>query len=103
MEQLYEFNHRPENWDLSGGAHTMPNLDNSIHHWGGPLHRRAAQAIYTIALLCMLRVDEVLKIRINHITFDPGMKKFTLTLPFRKTHQFGGEFAIYYNIAQLIS
>lgn len=58
------------------------------------LLRRAAQAIYTIAFLCLLRIDEVLKIQIEHIEFiDRGTKDYrmVLTLPFRKTHQFGGK------------
>lgn len=95
MEQLYEFNHRSENWDISGleSANATHNKGD-IHQWGGPLHRRAAQAIYIIAYLCMLRVDEVLKIRRSHIAIDPSMTKITLTLPFRKTHQFGGGFGL---------
>jgi len=53
--------------------------------------RRALQAIYTIAFLCLLRSDEVLKIRREHITYEPGpVPRLVLTLPFRKTHQDGG-------------
>jgi hypothetical protein len=37
----------------------------------------------------MLRIDEALKIQFHHI--EIGEKKIILTLPFRKTHQFGGE------------
>lgn len=89
MSDLYDFNHRPENWDISEGI-TIRQSRSNIHLWGGPMHRRAAQAIYTIAFMCLLRVDEVLKIRMEHIEFEPG--KMILTLPFRKTHQFGGKF-----------
>jgi hypothetical protein len=85
MAALYDFNHQPENWDLD----KMPLTRRDIHQWGGPMHRRAVQAIYTIAFLCMLRIDEALKIQFHHI--EIGGKKITLTLPFRKTHQFGGE------------
>jgi len=51
--------------------------------------RRALHAIYTIAFICMLRSDEVLKIRMEHLEILPT--KIILTLPFRKTHQFGGK------------
>ena len=83
----------PENYDIHeykpGSRQEKPN----IHQWGGPLHRRAAQAIYIIAFLCLLRVDEVLKIQVEHVEFIRDGDKFqlVLTLPFRKTHQFGGE------------
>lgn len=53
--------------------------------------RREIQAIYTIAFLCLLRSDEVLKIRREHIVYDMVNDTITLTLPFRKTHQDGGK------------
>ncbi|KAF9232476.1 hypothetical protein BU15DRAFT_31114, partial [Melanogaster broomeanus] len=53
--------------------------------WGGGRARRLLQAAYTIAFLCLLRFDEVLKIQMHDISFfEDGM---ILTLPFRKTHQ----------------
>ena len=54
---------------------------------GEPLTRQALHAIFTIAFICMLRSDEVLKIWMEHMEILPT--KVTLTLPFRKTHQFG--------------
>ena len=87
MEKLYDFNHLLENWEI---CEDQPNtVKSNIHKWGGPLARRAAQAIYTVMFLCLLRVDEVLKIKMEHIAFED--RKVTLTLPFRKTHQFGGK------------
>jgi hypothetical protein len=88
MAALYDFNHQPEKWNLEKISSTRQD-GADIHQWGGPLHRRAVQAIYTIAFLCMLRIDEALKIQFHHI--EIGEKKIILTLPFRKTHQFGGE------------
>ena len=93
MAALYDFNHQPEKWNLSiqveGIISTTCQDRPDIHQWGGPLRRRAVQAIYTITFLCMLRIDEALKIQFHHI--EIGEKKIILTLPFRKTHQFGGE------------
>lgn len=90
MVALYDFNHQPEKWNLSIEGIPSKHQDQpDIHQWGGPLRRRAVQAIYTIAFLCMLRIDEALKIQFHHI--EIGEKKIILTLPFRKTHQFGGE------------
>jgi hypothetical protein len=67
----------------------------SLHDWGGPLTRHALQAIYTIAFICLLRSDEVLKIRREYIEFvkeNDDVQYMVLTLPFRKTHQDGRTF-----------
>lgn len=89
MEKLYDYNHLPEYWEI--GRDDQPKTAKcGIHNWGGPLARRAALAIYTVMFVCLLRVDEVLKIKMEHIVLEDG--KVILTLPFRKTHQFGGKF-----------
>jgi hypothetical protein len=54
--------------------------------------RHALQAIYTIAFICLLRSDEVLKIHRDHVEFvedDNNSEYMVLHLPFRKTHQDG--------------
>ncbi|KAJ3822043.1 DNA breaking-rejoining enzyme [Lentinula raphanica] len=63
---------------------------------GGELGCRARTMLtlaYNIAFCGLLRVDELLKIQFHDIkvTKDPktGLTKLTLTLPFRKTSQFG--------------
>ncbi|KAF9521447.1 hypothetical protein CPB83DRAFT_778726, partial [Crepidotus variabilis] len=89
LDSLYDFNHRPGNWDPKEYQPGSRKSKQDLGQWGGPLTRRAAQAIYTLAFLCLLRVDEVLRIRAEHIETVEG--RITLTLPFRKTHQFGGE------------
>ena len=102
---MYHYNHRSENWDLNKSKAIpyrpdAPSEAESIHIWGGPLTRRALQAIYTIAFICLLRSDEVLKIRRDHIEFvkddrhgDDDTQYMVLTLPFRKTHQDGRTFS----------
>ncbi|KAF8810378.1 hypothetical protein BYT27DRAFT_7281210, partial [Phlegmacium glaucopus] len=60
-------------------------------HWfmgGRPFHCRLVQAVYMISYLCLLHIDEVLKIRREHIKLEEE-GKVTLTLPLCKTHQFG--------------
>ena len=59
--------------------------------WGGPMARREIQAIYLIAFFCLLRSDEVLKIRREHLILSKDGQTVTVTLPFRKTHKNGGE------------
>jgi len=67
----------------------------SIHDWGGPTTRRALHAIYTLAFICLLRSDEVLKIRrqdLELVEEDDKTVYMIVTLPFRKTHQDGRTF-----------
>ena len=50
---------------------------------------------YAIAFLYLLRLDEVLNIKIENIRFlDTDTGKVELMLNFRKTHQTGGTFSI---------
>ncbi|KAG1869945.1 hypothetical protein F4604DRAFT_1584165 [Suillus subluteus] len=59
--------------------------------WGGGRVRRLLQAAYTVAFLCMLRFDKVLKIQVHdlHVHKDKP-DEVVLHLPFCKTHQNGG-------------
>jgi len=59
--------------------------------WGGARLRMMLQCIYTIAFLCLLRFDEVLRIELRDIeVVDKFKGHIKLSLPFRKTHQYGG-------------
>lgn len=53
--------------------------------------RTMLQCIYILSFLCLLRSDEALHIRWEHLDlYDKATGKMKLTLPFRKTHQYGG-------------
>ncbi|KAJ7362938.1 hypothetical protein DFH08DRAFT_664383, partial [Mycena albidolilacea] len=62
--------------------------------WGGARARRFLTLAYALSFLCLLRFDEVLKIQMHDIEWisDTCIK---LTLPFRKTNQFGGKLSFY--------
>ncbi|KAG1895842.1 DNA breaking-rejoining enzyme [Suillus fuscotomentosus] len=82
--KLYHHNHLDENWAIQP---YQPGERLNSHRWGGGRARRLLQAAYTIAFVCMLRFDEVLKIQAHDFgVFEKGV---TLHLPFRKTHQNG--------------
>ncbi|TDL15193.1 hypothetical protein BD410DRAFT_778284 [Rickenella mellea] len=72
--------------------------------WAGPNVRLMLQLLYITAMLCLLRSDEVLRIRWSHVVFEPfnGSFRIKITLPFRKTHQTGGiaPFYLYPNHAK---
>ncbi|KAF8194610.1 hypothetical protein BJ912DRAFT_847728, partial [Pholiota molesta] len=93
IRKLYDFNNLPENHEIQPYVPGVrrSKLTSSIYLWGGPTARRELQAIYTVAFLCLLRSDEVLKICRKHITLDHDKETITLTLNFRKTHQDGGK------------
>ena len=109
MKKLHLFNLRKENWELRD--YPLPNTHSSKHsdsaeapldddehmtqasdEWGGPMARREIQAIYLISFFCLLRSDEVLKIRREHLILSKDGKTVMVTLPFRKTHKNGGEY-----------
>ncbi|PPQ78301.1 hypothetical protein CVT24_006499 [Panaeolus cyanescens] len=69
------------------GTRRPEDKSTNIHNWGGPTARAALQAIYLLAFLCLLRIDEVLKIQADQIEVDGD--KITLSLWYRKTHQYG--------------
>ena len=88
LEALSIFNHLEENWDLkpyAPGTRTKA-ID---HQWAGARARRLLELVYRIAFLCLLCVDEVLKIQSHELIVLAG-NRLQLTLPFRKTSQFGG-------------
>jgi hypothetical protein len=97
LRKLYHFNHKNENWDIKGYKGPTPrNQKSTIHEWGTPLLRRLLQVVMIIAFLCLLRSDEVLKIRREHVQFLNNPRRIKLTLPFRKTHQGGGTVLLLY-------
>ena len=98
LHKLYHYNHRLENWNPpASDAPSNSTSRKSLHQWGGPLMRRALQAIYTLAFLCLLRSDEVLKIQSSHIQFvkEEDTEYMVITLPFCKTHQDGRVWACF--------
>ncbi|EEB89550.1 hypothetical protein MPER_12335, partial [Moniliophthora perniciosa FA553] len=70
---------------------SKPRKDRNPSDWGGHRLFRQVHFIYVISFICLLRIDEALKIRANDIdiSYDKHGILMTLTLPFRKTHQFG--------------
>lgn len=92
LKKLYDFNFNIPVYGL-GEAPEMPAgiLVHDDHSWGGGRLRLMLQCIYTIAFLCLLRFDEVLKIEAHHLeVMDEATGEVKLTLPFRKTHKYGG-------------
>ena len=95
---MYDFNHQPEHWKLKPvGFYRRKRKGENINTWGGGRARRLLQAAYAFSFLCLLRIDEVLKIEMHHIEFISDTK-IKLTLPFRKTHQFGRKLGIWHFI-----
>ncbi|KAJ4471745.1 hypothetical protein C8J55DRAFT_434789, partial [Lentinula edodes] len=76
------------------------NAPKDPMYWGGCRARALLHLGYTLSFCDLLRIDELLKIQVHDIEMDEnaetGMTTITLTLPFRKTSQFGG---MYYSTA----
>ncbi|KAJ3778537.1 hypothetical protein FB446DRAFT_713023 [Lentinula raphanica] len=71
---MYDYNRKPENWNIKAYEPTKRNTDKS-GQWGGPRFRRELHLAYTLAFNCLLRVDEVLKIQAHEIRLVPGRKQ----------------------------
>ena len=97
MEAMYHFNHRPENWTIKNYAPEKCSNKNS-KNWGGGHANCLMSAAYTIAFLCLLRFDKVLKIQVHDIKFVDIAEgnHIELRLPFGKTEQCGGELILSY-------
>ena len=95
LKKIYDVNHQPEHWDLKPVMFYRKRKGKNANTWGGGRARRLLHAAYVLSFLCLLRVDEVLKIEMHHIEFISDTK-IKLTLPFRKTHQFGRKPGILY-------
>lgn len=88
--KLYHYNHCPENWTIRAyqpGERVRGSSGNDPSRWGGGRVRRLLSAAYTVAFICMLRFDEVLKIQVHDLRVHDT--QVALHLPFRKTHQNG--------------
>ncbi|KAJ6482435.1 hypothetical protein C8R45DRAFT_1149643, partial [Mycena sanguinolenta] len=90
LRKLYEFNHRPEVAEIKDYTAGSRKHIKSPHEWGGARARRLLTLAYVLSFLCLLRFDEVLKIQIHDIEWV-SETCIKLTLPFRKTNQFGGQ------------
>jgi hypothetical protein len=92
LRKMYDYNHLPEHWNIRNyepGSRSHKAADLDI--WGGGRAHRLLYAAYVIALLCLLHLDEVLKIQVHDIEIvSPTCIK--LILPFRKTDPNGGQF-----------
>jgi hypothetical protein len=61
----------------------------------GPRGRRLLTLAYAIAFLCLLRIDEVLRIEHRHIQLlENG--RLEINLDYRKTAQFGGAYQMFH-------
>lgn len=97
LQKLFDFNHRPENWEhqpyapasQSGAAHTASATQDITT---GSAGRHILQAVYSIAFTCLMRIDEVLSMCVRHVSAETinGESVLKLVLDFRKTNQNGG-------------
>ncbi|KAJ7830225.1 hypothetical protein B0H14DRAFT_2366006, partial [Mycena olivaceomarginata] len=87
--KLHGFNNRPEIAAIKEYAAGSRKHPKGPNEWGGGRARRLLTLAYVLAFLCLLRFDEVLKIQMHDIEWI-SETCIKLTLPYRKTNQFGG-------------
>ncbi|PPR02923.1 hypothetical protein CVT26_009778 [Gymnopilus dilepis] len=86
IRKLYDFNNSEGRDIILPYSGSTPRSEKE---WGGPRARLLVHAVVTLAFVCLLRVDEVLKLQFEDITQHPG-DRLQIILPFRKNSQFGG-------------
>jgi hypothetical protein len=89
LARLYHHNNKPEVSVIKPVTRRRRNAPVDPNEWGGGRSRLMLHAVYIIAFLCLLRFDEALKIQLQDIRWIDETS-FELTLPFRKTSQYGG-------------
>lgn len=94
---MYFYNHQDqyrEIEDFSQPTSSTAPKNRASENWGRGIVRRLIWVVSSLAYLCLLRFDEVLKIQAHEIELvdakDGEREHIKLTLPFRKTHQAGG-------------
>jgi len=93
LKRMWESNLEPQNWAIEPYASGQSNASrpDKMKSWNAKgRRRRMLWAAYTIAFWCLLRSDEVLRIRIEDIEIISSTE-VALTLLWRKTNQTGGE------------
>ncbi|KAI0667790.1 hypothetical protein C8Q78DRAFT_1082069 [Trametes maxima] len=84
-----DYNHQPHIWSIDGAVTLTGDKEENGAIWGGGRTRRLLECAYTLAFWCLLRFDEVMQIKTQHLVVV-SETCIQLTLPFRKTHQCGG-------------
>jgi hypothetical protein len=90
LKKLHDFNIA---FQEDVGPNNRKRMAERRENWAGHSIRIMLILIYIISFLCLLRFDEVLNIQWSWICleFHNGRNRIKLSLPFRKTHQFGGK------------
>ncbi|KAF8179760.1 DNA breaking-rejoining enzyme [Mycena galopus ATCC 62051] len=88
IARLYHYNNKPEVAEIRPVTRRKRDAPVDPNEWGGGRSRVMLHAVYVIAFLCLLRFDEALKIQLQDIRWI-NETSFELTLPFRKTSQYG--------------
>ena len=92
LEEMYRHNARAE-YNTGYNRGTFNEFGERL--WGGWRQRTMMSLAYAIAFRCLLRLDEVLHIQVQHIRWiDRTIGGVELTLSFRKTAQTGGKFTL---------
>lgn len=104
MKKFYDFNTKFPQQEISRRKRDKKKEDGA--QWAGYNIRMMLLLLYTLAFLCLLRYDEALQIRWSDLILTHVEGKLyclEVRLPFRKTHQTGGELVAITNITSLLT
>jgi hypothetical protein len=89
FEQMYLFN--AKYWENFDSDSARKDVKPKKGEWGGPIHRLLVHAVSSLSFLLLLRLQEVLAIKVEDITLRDN-KIIVVNVPYRKSQQLGGEF-----------
>ncbi|KAI0319559.1 hypothetical protein OF83DRAFT_1054814, partial [Amylostereum chailletii] len=89
LRRLYEFN---INFTGDHDSGSIPREDLKKTMWASRETRLMLNAVYVIAFLCLMRMEEVLRLEWHWIQLERhnNSVRLMVRLPWRKTHQTGG-------------
>ncbi|KAF8962215.1 hypothetical protein BDZ97DRAFT_1733231, partial [Flammula alnicola] len=86
IRKMYKYNNDNGNATIQPYSGPTPRSQKT---WGGPRARLLVHAVVTLSFVCLLRIDEVLNLKFEHVTVEEG-NRVKITLPSRKNAQYGG-------------
>src|SRR5260221_6376490 len=92
LKPMYELNIKRDIWVTRTSTAGIRDKDDgtAVKQWCLGRARHLVTLAYNLAFTCLLRFDEVLKIQSHDLTLLSEPSRLMVTLPFRKTNQFGG-------------
>ncbi|ESK83535.1 DNA breaking-rejoining enzyme [Moniliophthora roreri MCA 2997] len=88
---MYDYNWQPQYFKIQPVTAKKYGVPNDSSNWSIPRLCQLMHLVYCISFVCLLHINEALKITFDMVKFpeEHDGKLMELTLPFQKTNQYG--------------